>query len=80
MPAAVRPGWLREVINQAARVRPAEPVVVAGGALVAIAPELRIVHPVGLAGRPGLPGAGLLWICASRACARVAGDLTGAGS
>ena len=55
-------------------------VVVAGGALAAIAPELRIVHPVGAAGLPGLPGAGLLWICASRACARVAGDLTGAGS
>ncbi len=57
-----------------------EPVVVAGGALVAIAPELRIVHPVSLAGLPGLPGAGLLWIYASRACARVAGGLTGAGS
>jgi hypothetical protein len=49
-----------------------EPVVAAGGAPSAIAPELRIVLPVRLAGRPGLPGAGLLWVCASRACARVA--------
>jgi hypothetical protein len=45
-------GLLRESSIRLSGTAP-EPVVVAGGALVEIAPELGIVHPVSLAGLPG---------------------------